>query len=548
MEQQEWKKLLDDLNERAKELNCLYRVEEILKNREADPPQVIQRAAAGDSARLAVPPDLPRPRQPRGPEYAAEPFQPTPWLQSAEVRVEGQSVGRIEVFYLEQAPFLPEEQKLLDSIADRFGHFLSRQKLRRAVAEWDSARQGLARGRKKWEIIIELLDRTDRRLSDRIARKMLNFLAWSGIEEARRLLADFSQQRASGPEAGPESNRPSRKTDMSLDDGLRRRIFEVASRHLSGEEIFEQIQKWVRENRVGFLVQALENLDTSLSDISDALSRYHHLAEEDIEFSPYTRKNIAILLTQRLLTEHLELVNVAKDYVDIQDFYDILQRTIFPRNSHGKLGGKSTGLFLASLIVRKAGQGNPDLAGIRVPRTWYITSDTLQRFLSYNDLEEILEQKFKGGEQIREEYPNIVQIFKSSGFPGEIVSWLAACLEDFGDIPDHRAQLGPAGGPGGHRLFGQIQEPVPGQPGRPAGAPGGADGRHRRGVRLGVRPGPHRVPQGTRPGRLPRGDGHPDPGGGGHAGSGATTCRSSRGWPSATTISAGRPASAARTA
>ena len=167
---------------------------------------------------------------------------------------------------------------------------------------------------------------------------------------------------------------------MSLDDGLRQRIFEVASRHLSGEEIFEQIQKWVRENRVGFLVQALENLDTSLSDISDALSRYHHLAEEDIEFSPYTRKNVAILLTQRLLTEHLELVNVAKDYVDIQDFYDILQRTIFPRNSHGKLGGKSTGLFLASLIVRKAGQGNPDLAGIRVPRTWYITSDSALPF------------------------------------------------------------------------------------------------------------------------------------------------------------------------
>ena len=75
------------------------------------------------------------------------------------------------------------------------------------------------------------------------------------------------------------------------------------------------------------------------------------------------------------------------------------------------------------------------MAGIRVPRSWYITSDALQRFLSYNDLEEILEQKFKGGEQIREEYPNIVQIFKSSGFPGEIVNWLAACLEDFGDTP-----------------------------------------------------------------------------------------------------------------
>jgi len=434
-ETENWKKVINDLNERAKELNCLYRVEEILKNGEAEPPEVIRRILE------VIPPawQFTQICHARitydGKAYTAEDFQPTPWSQSAEVLVEDQAVGRIEVFYKEQAQFLPEEQKLLDSIADRLSHFLFQQKLRRAVAEWDSARQGLSRGRKKWEIIIELLEKTDRRLSDRIARKLLNYLAWSGIQEARRLLADYSQQRVSGAEGALDANRPSRKKDVTFSDSLRRQIFEVASRHLSGEEIFEQIQKWVRENRVGFLVQALENLDTSLSDIFDALSRYHHLAEEDIEISPYARKNIAILLIQRLLTEHLELVNIAKDYVDIQDFYEILQRTVFPRNSHGKLGGKSTGLFIASLIVRKAVQGNAELAGIRVPRSWYITSDALQRFLSYNDLEEILEQKFKGGEQIREEYPNIVQIFKSSGFPGEIVNWLAACLEDFGDTP-----------------------------------------------------------------------------------------------------------------
>jgi hypothetical protein len=85
--------------------------------------------------------------------------------------------------------------------------------------------------------------------------------------------------------------------------------------------------------------------------------------------------------------------------------------------------------------VRKFTSADAELEKIKVPRTWYITSDCLGWFLVHNDLEEMLEQKFKGGEQIREEYPNIVQIFKSSAFPVEISNWLAACLDDFGDTP-----------------------------------------------------------------------------------------------------------------
>ena len=50
-------------------------------------------------------------------------------------------------------------------------------------------------------------------------------------------------------------------------------------------------------------------------------------------------------------------------------------------------------------------------------------------------LEEILEQKYKSIEQIREEYPNVVQIFKNSMFPGEIINWLSACLDDLGERP-----------------------------------------------------------------------------------------------------------------
>jgi pyruvate,water dikinase len=434
-----WRRIIDDLNERAKELNCLYQVEEILKDGEAEEQAVINRLIA------AVPPgwqyaDICRVRiEYLGKTYTSADFRATSWSQSSTITVDDQEVGRIEVCYLERGSFLPEEQKLLDTIADRLSHFLFQKRLRQTVKEWNSVRKGLeAKGGKRWEIIIELLEKTDRRLFDRIARKMLNYLCWIGIEEARRLLQDYSQKRsANGFQDVPllEANRPAEKADISDDRGLLRLIFDVAQRYLSDEEIFEQIQKWVRENRLGFLVQTLENLNTSLSDIFEALSRYHQLEKEEIEISPYARKNINILLIQRLLTEHMEMVNIAKDYVDIHDFYEIMRRTIFPRNSHGKLGGKSTGLFIASQIIRKFAEANPELQKIRIPKTWYITSDGLQCFLAYNDLEEMLEQKFKSVEQIREEYPNIVQIYKNSSLPSEMTNWLSACLDDFGERP-----------------------------------------------------------------------------------------------------------------
>jgi hypothetical protein len=56
-------------------------------------------------------------------------------------------------------------------------------------------------------------------------------------------------------------------------------------------------------------------------------------------------------------------------------------------------------------------------------------------FLSFNNLEEVIEQKYKEIDQIRLEYPNVVQLFKNSRFPAEIIKGLSMALDDFGDKP-----------------------------------------------------------------------------------------------------------------
>ncbi|MDD3050435.1 MAG: PEP/pyruvate-binding domain-containing protein, partial [Candidatus Cloacimonetes bacterium] len=117
------------------------------------------------------------------------------------------------------------------------------------------------------------------------------------------------------------------------------------------------------------------------------------------------------------------------------DFYHVVQHTVFPNNSHGKLGGKSAGIFLARNILRDLKENTEWGDYIRTPKAWYITSDTMHYFLYYNNLKEVIEQKYKSIEQIREEYPNIIQVFKNSYFPPEIIKGFSLALDDLGGNP-----------------------------------------------------------------------------------------------------------------
>ena len=452
MNDKPWKQIIDDLTERARELNCLYQIEELLSHTDTPLDGLLQQIVEIIPTGWQYSPLCRAQLSLQGRTFETEGFKQSRCCQSAAIPDEGEEIGRIVVCYAEEVgsagdrePFLPEEQKLLNTIADRLGHYLFQRKLKAAVKEWSDARRQLdVRTKKQWQIVIELLEKSDTKLLSRITRKMLNYLCWIGIDEARELLQRVNlegEKEADTPlsenplDSILDDNKPSRKRAIFTNGKLTRQIFSVAQNTLRDEELLGLIERWIKENRVGFLVKTLENLDTSLGDLLDAISRYHYMEPGEVEITSYTRQNINVLLIHRLFTEQLDFIDIAKDYADLHDFYEILRRTIFPKDSHGRLGGKSAGLFIAEQILKRYCQDNTDLNRIRLPKTWYVTSDTLQTFLNYNDLEEILEQKYKSIEQIREEYPNIVQIFKNSSFPGDIINWLSACLDDLGERP-----------------------------------------------------------------------------------------------------------------
>jgi len=96
-----------------------------------------------------------------------------------------------------------------------------------------------------------------------------------------------------------------------------------------------------------------------------------------------------------------------------------MKRVIYSVESHGKLGGKSAGLFLATQILKKSARKHKILEQIKTPKTWHITSDMILYFMHFNNFAEVVEQKYKNINQIRMEYPHIIHTFKNSYFPPE---------------------------------------------------------------------------------------------------------------------------------
>jgi predicted nucleotidyltransferase len=430
------------LSERAKELNCLYKIEELLNNPDAHLSDICKGIIE------AIPPGWQYPdvcvaKITLETHSCQSPhFRETSWMQFADIEVQDKKIGRISVYYTaemphaDDGPFLKEETKLLGTIADRLGHYIMYNRMKQAFQEYQVARRELSGHRaEEWRVALNFLRQTNKNLFLDISRRMLNLLCWSGISEAERLLQKSSGGQRSKVERGlAEENRPNQKSAMAFTDKLSDETFKLAVKHLTHEQILTNIQKWIQEDRLSFLVQ-ITNRNLSLAKVVDAIRRYHHIAAEGIELPPASKRGVQVSLIRRFLSTRQEFINTAVEFLEINDFYEVLDHIVYSPESQGRLGGKSSGLFLAKHIVQKCSPSLDLLGNVKVPKTWYISSDGLLSFLSYNNLDEVIEQKYKDVNQVSLEYPHIIQTFKSSSFPTEIVQGLSVVLDDFKDQP-----------------------------------------------------------------------------------------------------------------
>ena len=435
-------KIMEALQERAKELNCLYRVDERLNRPNATPDEIFRdvievippgyQYASVCQARLMV----------EDTAYEPHGFQETPWVQTADIVAQGVVLGRIEVYYTQpmprsdEGPFLKEERKLIDTIAERIGHYLGQRRLQGAIREWQAAaREVTVVEGGDWWVIIDFLRHTDRHLLIRLARKMLNHLCWSGIEEAQQLLQRFAPHLEGQGGIPFEDNRPVAKKTLQELLTLTDETFRIAAAHLEVDDIVTRMQKWIKDDKSSFLLEALERPATTLTDLAEAIQRFRYMGVDEQDLTRPIQTALRVGLVRRFFSDEQGFINTAKNHVEVSDFYELTQRIICPASGHGKLGGKSAGLILAAKIVQSSPEYADVLREIRVPRTWYITSDGVLDFIQYNQLEDVYDRKYLELDQVRREYPHIVQVFKNSHFPPEIMKGLEQVLDDLEDQP-----------------------------------------------------------------------------------------------------------------
>ncbi|MFA5275812.1 MAG: diguanylate cyclase, partial [Candidatus Omnitrophota bacterium] len=128
MQQEEDKsKILLDLNERVKELECLYSIEGFLafsdKPLEATISDIVNIIPAAvrysniASARIVI----------KNAEFKSVKFHETEWKQEHDIFVYGKKSGSLTIYYSEDKSFHEEEKQLLEAICKRLGRYYERK-------------------------------------------------------------------------------------------------------------------------------------------------------------------------------------------------------------------------------------------------------------------------------------------------------------------------------------------------------------------------------------------------------------------------------------
>ncbi len=135
------RKLTYDLNERVKEINCLYSISYYIDKQylllEEKLKSIVNLIPSGwqypeiTCARIIL----------EDKEYKTDNFRETPWKQSSDIIGHDKKMGTIEVFYLErkpehyEGPFLEEERRLINSVAAELGEMIAHMRADKALVE-----------------------------------------------------------------------------------------------------------------------------------------------------------------------------------------------------------------------------------------------------------------------------------------------------------------------------------------------------------------------------------------------------------------------------
>jgi len=137
-----------------------------------------------------------------------------------------------------------------------------------------------------------------------------------------------------------------------------------------------------------------------------------------------------VVLIRTMISDQLRYINIAKEWFTISDLADIRRRKI----GAGRIGGKAAGMLLAQHILKNNSEINT-LPSVSTPESYFVASDEMYTFMSINNLIRWNDQKYKTEDEMRSQYPHIVEEFKKGAFPPDILDQLQTMLIKIGNKP-----------------------------------------------------------------------------------------------------------------
>lgn len=414
--------MIQNLTERAKELECVYAVDEILQHRRLTLPEMIERMTKVIPTGFSCPQALRVRISLLSEGYESPGFDGSDVICRTPIRVEEEVVGEIVAGYRREllegeCPLLDYEVKLMETIAGR-------------VSQLTLGR------RRELSLLMNMLRQIDPNLLLTIGEKLrVHIKNTLGIEAGDV----FQGLVPAHDNAYGETNRTMMPAQYLCNEELIRKLVEAALTFLPQDTVLSLLNEWIHEFRILAFVKTVDRKDSRVSDILDAVLKYTGAVSQEAgnhkKQHTLTETWLKSELAHRFLSEDEHLINLVLDNISIQDFGPMIEKVIGSERSMGNIGGKGAGLFIASQILRHASQSDPLLTDIKTPRTWYIAADQIVDFLHYNNLEELNFYKYNSVFHLRMTYDTIIQKIKNGRLPAHTMNMLMLALEDMRGRP-----------------------------------------------------------------------------------------------------------------
>ena len=271
-------------------------------------------------------------------------------------------------------------------------------------------------------------------LAARVCRRLLRDLQKKKLVDLDAL-DELAAALKAGQKKTHDPNRPKPRMTNGSKEELYALALEYAERYLEPEEITATMLLVEKRMLVQEGARLAEDPDTPLDILRDKIHEFLDFAPGEAVAPPEDVMGTRAALVRRFLTDQLDFISVAKNFIRVLDFGEVLDHILPTESRSGRLGGKAAGLILAHSILQEAKREGRLEADHKIPNSYFLPSNGILEFIEHNELDELINIKYKTSEEVRDEFPLVERLFKSSAFPPTIHKGLEEMLYQIGEVP-----------------------------------------------------------------------------------------------------------------